>query len=125
MRQTAWVLLIVIWGTGSPKREFLFVDDLADACVYLMNTYNNSEIVNIGTGEDISILELAYLIKETVGYKGRIDTDPTKPDGTPRKLLNVEKLNRLGWKYKTPLKEGLKLTYDWYVSNKKFVRQND
>jgi len=105
---------VTVWGTGEPKREFLFVDDLADACVFLMNNYNGSEIVNIGTGEDISIKELACLIKETTGYEGEIVFDTSKPDGTPRKLLDVSRLSSLGWKYKTPLKEGIAKTLEWY-----------
>lgn len=108
---------VVMWGTGSPKREFLFVDDLANACVYLMNNYSDSEIVNIGTGEDLSIFELAQMIKEIVGFQGEIVTDPTKPDGTPRKLLDVSKLHSLGWQHKTNLEEGIKITYDWFLKN--------
>lgn len=108
---------VVMWGTGSPKREFLFVNDLADACIYLMDNYNDSEIINIGTGEDISILELSNLIKNIVGFKGKIVTDPTKPDGTPRKLLDVCALHALDWKHKTKLEEGIKITYDWFLKN--------
>lgn len=108
---------VVMWGTGSPKREFLFVDDLADACVYLMENYTGDEIVNVGTGEDITILELAQMIKNIVGSQGEIVTDPTKPDGTPRKLLDVSKLHNLGWKHKTNLEEGIKITYDWFLKN--------
>jgi len=104
-----------LWGTGSPKREFLHVDDLADACVYLMQNYNDSEIVNIGTGEDLSIRELAEMIKNIVGYQGNINWDSSKPDGTPRKLLDVSKLNNLGWKYKISLDQGIRSTYDWYI----------
>ena len=105
---------VTVWGTGNPKREFLFVDDLADACVFLMNNYNSSEIVNIGTGEDISIKELASLIKEETGYEGKIVFDTSKPDGTPRKLLDVSRLSSLGWKRKTSLPEGIGKTLDWY-----------
>ena len=105
---------VVLWGTGSAKREVLFVDDLADACVFLMQNYNSSEIVNIGTGEDISILELANLVKGCVGYGGKIVWDSSKPDGTPRKLLDVSKLYSLGWKHTTELIEGIKKTYEWY-----------
>lgn len=108
---------VVMCGTGSPKREFLFVDDLADACIYLMDNYNDSEIINIGTGEDISILELSNLIKNIVGFKGKIVTDPTKPNGTPRKLLDVCALHNLGWKHKTKLEEGIRITYDWFLKN--------
>lgn len=116
---------VTVWGTGKPKREFLFVDDLADACVFLMNNYDGSEIVNIGTGEDISIMELAWLIKEEIGYKGEIVFDTEKPDGTPRKLLDVARLSSIGWKYKTSLREGIKKTLDWYINqaNKNLVRK--
>lgn len=110
---------VVMWGTGSPMREFLFVDDLADACVFLMNNYSEDEIVNIGTGEDITIKDLALMIKEIVGFEGKIINDTTKPDGTPRKLLDVSKLHDLGWKHKTPLKEGIEKTYRWFLENYK------
>ncbi len=109
---------VVMWGTGSPMREFLYVDDLADACVHLMNVYEGSEIVNIGTGEDIKIIDLADLIKKTVGFEGQIIKDKTKPDGTPRKLLDVSRLHSLGWQHKTSLEKGLKITYDWFLKNK-------
>lgn len=108
---------VVLWGTGKPKREFLHVDDLANACVYLMNNYDNSEILNVGTGEDLSILELANLIKDIVGYEGSVVWDSSKPDGTPRKLLDVSKIHSLGWKHSTSLREGIKRTYDWYKAN--------
>ncbi len=108
---------VEVWGTGSPKREFLHVDDLADACIFLMNNYDDSEIVNIGTGKDISIKELAELIKDIVGFKGKIVWDTSKPDGTPRKLLDVSRLHKLGWKHKISLKEGIKMTYKWYCSH--------
>jgi GDP-L-fucose synthase len=107
---------VEIWGTGTPMREFLYVDDLADACVYLMNNYNDSEIVNIGTGEDITIKDLAYLVKEVVDFQGEIYFNTDMPDGTPRKLLDVSKLKDLGWTYKTSLKEGIQKTYLDYVS---------
>lgn len=110
---------VVMWGTGSPKREFLHVDDLADACIFLMNNYNESEIVNIGAGEDISIRELSEMIKKIVGFEGEIVNDATKPDGTPRKLLDVSRLHQLGWKHKISLKDGIKDTYDWFLVNKK------
>ncbi|MGQ9846375.1 MAG: GDP-L-fucose synthase [Bacteroidales bacterium] len=106
---------VVVWGTGSPKREFLFADDLADACVYLMQNYNDYGWVNIGSGEEVSIAELATMIKEVVGYQGKLIFDTTKPDGTPRKLLDLSKLHSLGWKHKTPLKEGLKITYQDFL----------
>jgi Nucleoside-diphosphate-sugar epimerases len=109
---------VTVWGTGTPKREFLFVDDLADACVYLMNHYDGSEIVNIGVGEDVTILELANIIKEEVEYNGTIVFDTTKPDGTPQKLLDVSKIHQLGWKAKTPLREGIRKTIQWYLENK-------
>ncbi|KAF0190262.1 MAG: hypothetical protein FD167_6156, partial [bacterium] len=109
---------ITIWGTGTPKREFLFVDNLANACVYLMQNYNDSEIINIGAGEDITIKELAETICRVIDYKGKLEFDKTKPDGTPRKLLDVTKINKLGWKAKTSLEEGLRKTYDWYLKTK-------
>jgi GDP-L-fucose synthase len=109
---------VTVWGTGSPKREFLFVDDLADACIFLMNHYDGSEIVNIGVGEDVTILELANIIKEEVDYNGTIVFDTTKPDGTTQKLLDVSKIHQLGWKAKTPLREGIRKTIQWYLENK-------
>jgi len=108
---------VTIWGTGTPKREFLYVDDLADACVYLMEHYDGSEIVNIGVGEDISIGDLAALVKEVVGFRGDIVYDSSKPDGTPRKLLDVSRLHSLGWKAKTDLREGIRKTYEWYLTS--------
>lgn len=107
---------VELWGTGSPYREFLFVDELADACCFLMQNYNEPEIVNIGTGEDITIKELADLIRSIIGFNGEIIWDTTKPDGTPRKLLDVNKLNSLGWKSSLSLKEGIEKTYKWYLS---------
>jgi GDP-L-fucose synthase len=106
---------VEIWGTGTPKREFLYVDDLADACIHLMLSYNDSEIVNIGTGQDVTIAELAIGIKNIVGFEGDIYFNPEMPDGTPRKLLDVSKLKELGWEYKTSLREGIKKTYKDYV----------
>lgn len=108
---------VLIWGTGSPKREFLHVDDLADACVFLMESYNENEIVNIGTGEDISIRELAEIVKQIVGFEGKIKNDTSKPDGTPRKLLDVSKLRSLNWKHKIELSQGIKNTYQWFLKN--------
>jgi GDP-L-fucose synthase len=108
---------VTIWGSGSPKREFLHADDLADACVFLMNTYSEEGLVNIGTGEDISISDLALMIKEVVGYEGAIVYDASKPDGTPRKLMDVSKLSQLGWTFSIPLKKGLELVYQDYQSN--------
>ncbi|MCS3796118.1 GDP-L-fucose synthase family protein [Niastella sp. OAS944] len=107
---------VVIWGTGSPLREFMHADDLADACVYLMKHYNDKLPVNVGVGEDISIIQLAELIKELVGYKGRIVLDATKPDGTPRKILDVRKLHSLGWRHKISLEAGLRQVYEDYKS---------
>ncbi len=98
-------------------REFLHVDDLAEASVFLMNNYDGSEIVNVGTGEDVTIKELAELIRDTVGYKGELKWDTEKPDGTPRKLLDVSKIHNLGWKHKITLEEGVKATYSWYLEN--------
>ena len=106
---------VEVWGSGTPKREFLFADDLADACVHLMETYDGSDIVNIGTGEDISIKELAEAIKALTGFEGEIVWNTSQPDGTPRKLLDVTRLHCLGWKHKTTLSEGLKLTYKNYL----------
>lgn len=100
---------VTVWGTGKPKREFLHADDLAEACTFLMKNYNDSGIINIGTGEDISILDLAYLVKKILNYNGEIITDTTKPDGTPRKLMDVSKINSLGWKAKINLEEGIRM----------------
>jgi GDP-L-fucose synthase len=108
---------VTIWGTGLPRREFLHVDDLADACIFLMNHYDESDIINVGCGEDISIAELALLVKGVVGYTGDIEYDIEKPDGTPRKLLDVSRLRDLGWQPKLSLEEGIKKTYEWYCQN--------
>ncbi len=113
---------VTIWGTGSPKREFLFADDLAAACYYLMENYNEPGLVNIGTGEDLSIKELAELVKETVGFEGTIDFDTSKPDGTPRKLMDVSKLHSQGWKHTIDLPEGISLAYQDFLS-KHVVKQ--
>jgi GDP-L-fucose synthase len=110
---------IVMWGTGSPKREFLHVDDMAAASVFLMQNYNAPEIVNVGTGEDISIKELTEMVCRVVGFKGEIVSDTSKPDGTPRKLLDVSRLTSLGWKARIQLAEGIRQTYDWFLANKK------
>lgn len=107
---------VVVWGTGSPRREFLYIDDLADATVYLMENYSGSGIVNIGVGEDISIKDLALLVGKVVGFRGEIVYDATKPDGTPRKLLDVSRLQSAGWKAKTGLEEGIRKTYEWYLT---------
>lgn len=109
---------VVMWGTGTPRREFLYVDDLADACVFLMSSYSEEMHVNIGSGEDIQILDLAKMVKEIVGYEGEIVNDLTKPDGTPRKLLDVSLLKSLGWEYKTELREGIEKTYSWFCEQK-------
>ena len=106
---------VTLWGTGSPKREFLHVDDLADALIFLMDRYDSSEIINIGTGEDVTIKELAELIRKEVGYDGEVVWDTTKPDGTPRKLLDVSRLHGLGWSHVIPLEEGVRGTYEWFV----------
>lgn len=109
---------VVMWGTGKPLREFMYVDDLADALVHLMLNYSDEIHVNMGTGKDLTIGELAEIVKEVVGYKGKIVNDLSKPDGTPRKLLDVSKLESTGWKYKTELKEGIEKVYKWYLENK-------
>lgn len=108
---------VEVWGTGSPKREFLYADDLANASIYLMNNYAGNEIVNIGVGEDIAIKELAGKVKEVVGFTGEIKFNTSKPDGTPRKLVDVTKLNSLGWKASISLDEGLKKAYNWFLEN--------
>jgi GDP-L-fucose synthase len=107
---------VIMWGTGKPKREFLYVDDLADACLYLMEHYSDEMHVNVGTGEDIEIRELTYLIKDIIGYEGEILSDLSKPDGTPRKLLDVSKLHQLGWEHKVNLIEGIRKVYEWYLN---------
>ena len=107
---------VTIWGTGTPMREFLHADDLADACCFLMENYNQEGLVNIGTGEDVTITQLALLIKEVVGYEGDLIYDASKPDGTPRKLMDVSKLTNLGWKYSIELKDGLKQVYADYLN---------
>jgi GDP-L-fucose synthase len=107
---------VMIWGSGTPKREFLYADDLADACLFLMEEYSGKEIVNIGCGEDLSIRELAELVKEVTGYTGNLVFDTSKPDGTPRKLLDVSKINALGWRYKTSLREGMNMAYQDFLT---------
>jgi len=116
-------LTVTIWGTGTPRREFLHVDDLADACVHLMRNYSGGDIVNVGVGEDLSILELARKVASVVGYRGQIQTDPSKPDGTPRKLLDVSRLHQLGWRARIDLDAGLASTYDWFLKNSGQIRQ--
>lgn len=108
---------LTLWGTGSPMREFLHADDLAAACLYLMETYNEKELVNVGTGEDVTIKELAKTVKEIVGFAGEIEWDTTRPDGTPRKLMDVSKLQRLGWRHTIGLNEGIRMAYKDFLTN--------
>lgn len=108
---------VTCWGTGEPLREFLYVDDLADACVFLMNYYSGNETVNVGTGKELTIKELTELVAEIIGYEGKINWDTSKPNGTPRKLLDVSKLKDLGWTYQTELKDGIRLAYDDFLNN--------
>lgn len=108
---------VVVWGSGAPLREFLYSEDMADACIYLMKNYEGNDFFNIGTGKEISIRGLAELIKEIVGYEGKIVWDTTKPDGTPRKLLDVSRLEKAGWTYKTELRDGIVKAYKWYLEN--------
>lgn len=108
---------LVVWGSGKPRREFMHVDDMADACLFLLKNYDSPEIVNVGCGEDITIRDLAELICDVVGYEGALTFDATKPDGTPRKLLDVSKLNGLGWRASIPLREGIARTYEWFLQN--------
>lgn len=105
---------VVVWGTGRPRREFIYVDDVADACVFLMDRYDGSKIIHVGVGTDISVRELAGMIKEVVGFKGQIVYDETKPDGIPERLLDSSRITTLGWRHKTQLREGLELTYKWF-----------
>jgi GDP-L-fucose synthase len=107
---------VVVWGTGTPRREFLHVDDLADACLFLIQGYEGEELINVGWSEDISIRELADVVREAVGFGGNVQFDPTKPDGTPRKLLDVTRLTGLGWKPRISLQQGIASTYDWFLS---------
>ena len=108
---------VVVWGSGTPRREFLHVDDLADACLFLMQHYDDERIVNVGVGEDVSILELATLVQRVVGFAGRIVLDSGKPDGTPRKLLDVSRLSALGWRARIGLEDGIRETYRWYLAH--------
>jgi len=108
---------VTLWGSGTPRREFLHVDDLADACVFLMQSYDSAEIVNVGTGEDVSIRELAEIVARVVGFEGALEFDTSKPDGTPRKLLDVGRIHDLGWRAKIPLEEGIASTYRWFVEH--------
>jgi GDP-L-fucose synthase len=113
---------VTVWGSGTPRREFLYVDDLADAVCFLMERYDSPEIINVGWGEDVTIAELAELVAATVGYRGAVVFDRSKPDGTPRKLLDVGKLAALGWRPQTRLPEGVRATYDWFRANAKEAR---
>jgi GDP-L-fucose synthase len=114
---------VTVWGTGEPLREFLYVDDLADALVFLMQNYNQMEFVNVGTGDEVSIKELALTIKSVVGYTGDLEFDTSKPDGTPRKLLDVSRLQDVGWQAKTSLKDGIEKTYAWFLDNVDQIRR--
>jgi GDP-L-fucose synthase len=111
---------VEIWGSGTPRREFLHVDDLADACYYLLQNYDGEQLVNVGSGVDVTILELANMVKEIVGFTGEIKMDATKPDGTPRKLMDVSKLEKVGWKYKISLQEGITSVYKEVLEKKIF-----
>jgi len=113
---------VVVWGTGRPTREFLYVDDLADACLFLMKRYSGDRHVNVGTGKEIAIREFAETIKEIVGYRGELVFDPSRPDGTPRKVLDVSALSALGWRAQTSLREGLALYYEWFLNNRAGLR---
>lgn len=113
---------VTIWGTGTPLREFLYVDDLADACVFLMNNYSGNETVNVGTGKDLSISDLAFMVKKVIGYEGIIKLDSSKPNGTPRKLLDISKLTTLGWKYTYELEEGIHLAYEDFKKKSVFAQ---
>jgi GDP-L-fucose synthase len=108
---------VEVWGTGNPRREFLYSDDLANAAIYLMNNYEGNQFINIGVGKDITIKELAEIIKKIVDFKGDIAFNPSKPDGTPRKLVDVTRLNELGWQASISLDEGIKRAYDWFLNN--------
>ncbi len=110
---------VTLWGSGTPRREFLYVDDLADACVFLMENYEGAEFVNVGTGTDVTIGELAELVRRTTGFGGEVVWDGTKPDGTPRKLLDVSRMKALGWSASVGLEEGLERTYEWYVAQQR------
>ncbi len=115
---------VTVWGTGNPKREFLYIEDLADACLFLMDAYQSNETINLGYGKDLSIRDLAQLIKEIVGYQGEIVYDRSKPDGTPRKIMSNTKLKKLGWKPKHNLREGLSKTYEWFLANETSLRSS-
>jgi GDP-L-fucose synthase len=108
---------VPVWGSGKPRREFMYIDDLADALCFLMDSYDDPDIINIGVGSDVSIVELAELVRETVGFTGDIEFDPDMPDGTPRKLMDVSKLDALGWRASTSLEDGVRQTYHWFLDN--------
>jgi GDP-L-fucose synthase len=114
---------VTLWGTGTPRREFLHVDDLADACVYLMNNYDALDLINIGVGDDLEVRELAELVRSITGYTGAIEWDASKPDGTPRKLMDVSRLHELGWHARIPLRDGIEQTYAWYLEHEKQQQQ--
>jgi GDP-L-fucose synthase len=113
---------VTVWGSGTPRREFLYVDDLAEAVCFLMERYDSPEIINVGCGEDVTIAELAELIAEIVGFRGAVVFDRSKPDGTPRKLLDISKIQSLGWRSRTPLRDGIRATYAWYLASAKQTR---
>ncbi len=119
-KRSSSVNTVTIWGTGKPRREFLYVDDLADACLFIMNHYDEDEIINVGVGKDISISELAGMIKEIVEFEGNMIFDTTKPDGMPKKLLDSSKMTNLGWKPKISIGDGIRQTYDWCVESSIF-----
>ena len=112
----------IVWGSGTPRREFLFADDLADACFFLMEKYDEKEIINVGSGTDYTISELAKIIKDIIGYEGEVIYDHTKPDGTPRKLLDSSRIYDLGWKPHTELQEGIRRAYDDFLANQKLLQ---
>lgn len=113
---------VVIWGSGTPLREFLYVGDLAEASLFLLDNYDSPETINVGVGKDLSIHDLAQIVADIVGYQGVLKQDPTKPDGTPRKLLDVSRINSLGWHARTGLVEGISATYTWYLENIRSLR---
>lgn len=114
---------ITVWGSGNPRREFLHTDDLADACIFLLNHYDQPDLINVGCGQDVTIRELAETICEVLGFEGTLEFDPTKPDGTPRKLLDISKIKNLGWTPKIPLRQGIANAYEWFVENQSTARQ--
>jgi GDP-L-fucose synthase len=114
---------IAVWGSGNPRREFLHTDDLADACVFLLEHYDQPDLINVGCGEDVTIRELAETVCDVLGFEGTLEFDPTKPDGTPRKLLDIQKIKSLGWSPKIPLREGIADAYDWFIKNQSTARQ--